>query len=238
MRTKNAKRLWPVPGTLGVMALATLLVFGLLVTTGAQPAAAQDADCTITINTAANDVEDLSIADTIPGGSVDTDLSCNAFGGTATIKFVGPGGDPGAAKEIPVYVLVDDKGGNLRFYPNNAIWQSSNDGDRRKGAFYDSASSTTAVGATKYSDQDLSVPRAARQGGRFVPQSTTITVEGEGTVHVYLPEAYGNGIVRNLADISENYGDCEPACNVDTIRPPSSAQMSSLPRRQAMTVPR
>ena len=29
MRTKNAKRLWPVPVTLGVMALAALLAFGL-----------------------------------------------------------------------------------------------------------------------------------------------------------------------------------------------------------------
>ena len=42
MRTKNAKRLWPVPVTLGVMALAALLAFGLMATTGAQPAAAQD----------------------------------------------------------------------------------------------------------------------------------------------------------------------------------------------------
>ena len=42
MRTKNAKRLWPVPATLAVMALAAFLAFGLLATTGAQPAAAQD----------------------------------------------------------------------------------------------------------------------------------------------------------------------------------------------------
>ena len=41
MRTKNAKRLWPVPVTLGVMALAALLAFGLMATNGAQPAAAQ-----------------------------------------------------------------------------------------------------------------------------------------------------------------------------------------------------
>ena len=48
MRTKNAKRLWPVPATLGVMALAAFLAFGLLATTGAQPAAAQDdPDCTV-----------------------------------------------------------------------------------------------------------------------------------------------------------------------------------------------
>ena len=51
MRTKNAKRLWPVPVTLGVMALAALLAFGLMATTGAQPAAAQDKpDCTVTVD--------------------------------------------------------------------------------------------------------------------------------------------------------------------------------------------
>ena len=43
MRTKNIKRLWPVPVTLGVMALAALLAFGLLAINGAQPVAAQDA---------------------------------------------------------------------------------------------------------------------------------------------------------------------------------------------------
>ena len=48
MRTKNAKRLWPVPATLAVMALAAFLAFGLMATTGAQPAAAQDdPDCEI-----------------------------------------------------------------------------------------------------------------------------------------------------------------------------------------------
>ena len=50
MRTKNAKRLWPVPATLAVVAVAALLAFGLMATTGAQPAAAQDdADCEMTL---------------------------------------------------------------------------------------------------------------------------------------------------------------------------------------------
>ena len=47
MRTKNAKRLWPVPATLAVMALAALLAFGLMVTNGPQPVAAQSADCSV-----------------------------------------------------------------------------------------------------------------------------------------------------------------------------------------------
>ena len=71
MRTKNAKRLWPVPVTLGVMALAALLAFGLMATTGAQPAAAQDdPDCTV------------------PAGDLSAAM-CSAEGDTAMVKFVG-----------------------------------------------------------------------------------------------------------------------------------------------------
>ena len=44
MRTKNAKRLWPIPATLAVVALAAFLAFGLMATTGAQSAAAQAAE--------------------------------------------------------------------------------------------------------------------------------------------------------------------------------------------------
>ena len=47
MRTKNAKRLWPVPATLAVMAVAAFLAFGLMATTGAQPAAAQQTTLTV-----------------------------------------------------------------------------------------------------------------------------------------------------------------------------------------------
>ena len=62
MRTKNAKRFWPVPVTLGVMALAALLAVGLLVATDAQPAAAQDdADCEIYID---NDGMIVTVANT------------------------------------------------------------------------------------------------------------------------------------------------------------------------------
>ena len=47
---KNAKRLWPVPATLAVMALAAFLAFGLMATTGAQPAAAQSAEPDVKID--------------------------------------------------------------------------------------------------------------------------------------------------------------------------------------------
>jgi hypothetical protein len=65
MRTKNAKRLWPVPVTLGVMALAALLAFGLLATTGAQPAAAHDPVGTVT----APDASDMCHAEVNTGGA-------------------------------------------------------------------------------------------------------------------------------------------------------------------------
>ena len=55
MRTKNAKRLWPVPATLTVVALAAFLAFGLMATTGALPAEAQSsADCDVAVEIAAD----------------------------------------------------------------------------------------------------------------------------------------------------------------------------------------
>ena len=75
MRTKNAKRLWPVPTTLTVMALAAFLAFGLMATTGAQPAAAQETTCA----TVAQD------------GTVTPDNMCSVTGNVANIKLTNSG---------------------------------------------------------------------------------------------------------------------------------------------------
>ena len=71
MRTKNAKRLWPVPATLAVVALAAFLAFGLMATTGAQPAAAQSAEPDVKIDPASS----TSLTESVAGRTLTIELA-------------------------------------------------------------------------------------------------------------------------------------------------------------------
>ena len=116
MRTKNTKRLWPVPATLGVMALAAFLAFGLMATNGAQPAVAQaDPDCTIAIT---ENGEELSL-----------DGECNISGTEATIEFNGydaeadQGVNRPGVNEVTYFVYGADVGAGgaaTKVYPLNS----------------------------------------------------------------------------------------------------------------------
>ena len=230
MRTKNAKRLWPVPATLTVVALAALLAFGFLAVNGVQPAAAQDADCTITIDaelvgqpqlaTGTLSISAIAIADQ-PEAATENDLACEAVGDTANIKFVGPAGNPDEEDDIDLYLLIEDKSGNLSFYGSGVFWQKQDGGTndtREKGNFYqtDEANAEEAD-PTKYAEMEVTVPRAKRSGGRFIRQSTTISVQNVGKVHVYLPDDYAGNLVADFND-----ADCSPAACATTDVPPTS----------------
>ena len=113
MRTKNAKRLWPVPATVAVMAVVAFLAFGLLATNSARPAEAQDdADCTFTL-----DGDQASPTITPPTG-----MACSAFGDTATVKFTGLDMPPTLGiltqSQTDIYVLVLDDKRRLGILPN------------------------------------------------------------------------------------------------------------------------
>ena len=125
MRTKNAKRLWPVPATLAVMALAVFLSFGLLATTGAQPAAAQDsADCTI--DPPAASPGEPTLADGGPELMEDFDdqsFRCLVSGTQANIKLNGFAATaPNTTGEAGYYVYgtdVGEGGGSTGHYPRD-----------------------------------------------------------------------------------------------------------------------
>ena len=68
MRTKNAKRLWPVPVTLAVVALAAFLAFGLLANAGVQTASAQGFDANATASTEKNCEADVTRTTDLLGG--------------------------------------------------------------------------------------------------------------------------------------------------------------------------
>ena len=170
MRTKNGKRIGPVPIALvAVFALAAFLSVGLLLTTGAQPAAAQsdDADCTITIDKAAGDA-----AGTIDNAATDT--TCAAHGDTATVEFVG---DVEATADQVLSVLIAEKDGPITAYPNPTTWDGT---DTRL-----EASDGTAASSAKYRFVSVTVPKAAQNAqGVVEAQKTTITVKGNVSVWI------------------------------------------------------
>ena len=197
MRTKNAKRLWPVPATLAVMALAAFLAIGILAVDGNQPVAAQDdADCEIMVT---GEQIPGAEADNVSVGTVDPS-PCVATGNMAMIEFTGPSGRPEAdAKPIVLYVLVEDDKGDLEYYPNATYFQG-NDGRNIEGSdddsdmgsietddilrpqgFYAESDATSAdmVEATSYTSMKVEVPLAEVQGGNYKAQSVTISVPGD-----------------------------------------------------------
>ena len=153
MRTKNAKRLWPVPATLAVMAVAAFLAFGLMVTTGAQPAAAQiKADCEITVD---------GTTVTLP-----TDNACDAVGDTASVEFMG---SADAEDDVTVSVLIEDKSGSITAYPNGTRWNTAIDPNGLADSIQSDATPATSK---KYRFQSVTIPKAAQN-------PTTGDVEGQ-----------------------------------------------------------
>ena len=158
MRTTNAKRLWPVPATLAVMAVAVLLAFGLMATNGGQPAMAQDAaDCTVDV--AAN-------------GTLTIPTDCSAVGDTAAIKFQG---SLAATQDHSVSILIEDKNGPLTIYPNGAGWSTNLDPD----GIATSSNGTTAAEPKKYRFQAITIEkRFLNDDGIFEGNAVPIMVQG------------------------------------------------------------
>ena len=210
MRTKNAKRLWPVPATFVIVALAAFLAIGILAVNGNQPVAAQDdPNCEIVVSgkqvpTASG--EEVSLA------AVDPD-PCVATGNMATIEFTGPSGRPGADDEpIVLYVLVEDDKGDLEYYADDTIYQSNtaidivgaedtdppdpDDGAdiSRPSGFYPSAApedvATGMAVAKTYTSMKVEVPLAEVEGGEYEAQSVTISVPGN--FFIYTTSGFNN----------------------------------------------
>ena len=181
MRTKNTKRLWPVPATLAVVAVAAFLAFGLMATNGVQPTEAQDkADCTIHLDRDGDGAVSIDISPSTDDPASDTE--CDAVGDTATVEFVG---DARATEDSTLTVLIADKGGNITAYPAGTEWSS---GQTRLEV------GSEAVSAMKYRFQRITVPKAAQDAkGNVMGGKTSITVQGD--LHAWV------GIVTVTQDI-------------------------------------
>ena len=226
MRTKNAKRLWPVPATLGVMALAALLTFGLLATTGTQPAAAQDGgDCTFNVNADATG-RTLSGITAADGTTVVSDAapgSCFTTSEVATIAIKGPSVAPAAdGKPITLHLLYEDDNGDLEYYPNGTFYQvdvSTVGTPSRPAGFYAGRTDDEdPAKITRYSSQTVEVPLAAVEGGKYVAQSIEVMLTGN--FRIFDIESFntenGFSTATECAEVGSNgvlestgqYGEC------------------------------
>ena len=201
MRTKNAKRPWPVPVTLGVMALAALLAFGLMAANGAQHAAAQDgADCTFNVARGADERTAGTIEDS-NGTTVNdsTTGSCFTTNEMATVAIKGPSTAPGSADEDTIlHILYEDDDGDLAYYPNGTFYQvnASENPERTSGFYTGRAATDTAVRAKTYSSVTVEVPAAAVVGGKYVAQSVEVMVSG--SFRIFDVSSFGNGFGEAL----------------------------------------
>jgi hypothetical protein len=177
MRTKNAKRLWPVPATLAVVAVVALLAFGLMATTGAQPATAQDdPDCTVE-NAAIVTTGDTPTADT---PAIANAIPCSTSNASAVVALEGNPGQEDV-DEATVWVYAQDgtitDGSTL-----TNVW----DHDTDEGTAADPAD------ATRFSAIRVKIPEAesANVGGGGAQQQTmNITVtpaSGKSDVTLYV----------------------------------------------------
>ncbi len=168
MRTKNAKRLWPVPATLGVVALAALLALGLLATYGAQPVAAQDGGACTSVN-------HLGDADPDMNGDQDA-FECQVTSSDAVITLTN-----GTDNEHTFYVFAEAIGsGAAEVYPPGTMFAN--------GAFRSGGADTDPVVAPiRY--QIVKVPAKAIRDG-----SATVTIPGSALdttlVYVYAAEGF------------------------------------------------
>ena len=201
MRTKNAKRLWPVPATLTVVALAAFLAFGLMAITGAQPAAAQSsADCEVEVVIAADSVNP-TVTDKIAGNNPE---HCQAKGGTATVKFTGPDvvvmDREGPGK---LDLLIQDDNGPIRAYLNDYV---DYDTGTSMYAITNMGDTLGTVGAEppepmRFRIQAIEVPLAERNAlGQYEAQSVTVTVSGN--VYIYESGAILTNVIETVPDDS------------------------------------
>ena len=149
MRTKNAKRLWPVPATLAVVALAAFLAFGLMATTGAQPVAAQQDDPCVTVDQA--------------GDATPTTGTCQVTSTEAIIKLT----NNNRSTEKTFHIFGANVGsGEPEVFPPGTVYDATTDNRFEDG---------DAAEAEPIRYMSVEVPAAGPSG----PASMTVTISGE-----------------------------------------------------------
>ena len=173
MRTKNRKRIGPVPISLvAALALAAFLSVGLLMVVGSQPqpVAAQDADCTI----------DATTLTTTP-------VECKSTNGMATIKFTGVAAAATDANAVTLHLMIRDDSGSLRLYKNGEVEYNTTDNQYEitfDGAEADlGTQGAPAPSPMRYRYQEVTVPGAKAVDGELEKNSVSVMVSGDVTIY-------------------------------------------------------
>lgn len=221
MRTKNAKRLWPVPATLAVMALAAFLAFGLMATNGAQPAEAQSTpDCKVANTGPAIAGEDTpAIADTLTACSTSKSSALVALDGSVGLED---------ADDLVVWVYA--KGGSIAGGTTlNNLW----DHDATAAAEPD------APKATRFSGVRLEIPEGIGGGvggGGDKRQTANITVTpatGNDDVTLYVYYQSASPVPAATFNHDNNGNNCDDIASGETpcvlqINAPTGATSGSM----------
>ena len=245
MRTKNVKRLWPVPATLAVVALAAFLAFGLLASNGPQTVLAIEGDhseegvdnhdaygCHVHLS---SDGTSVSLASGDNGVDADDtsgngfQKSCSAASSDAAITFVGD-----STNDITIYLYIEDEDGEVRLYrPGTTYGNLVSDfngelADERR-RYNEFLIGTKVVGDSpgRYSARTVEIDAAAadlnRPGQDDVHATETVTISGTNpsdvAVHVY---GSSDGVVEavqvDLDNGPEPGGEAVPEEDGETVQ--------------------
>ena len=194
MRTKNAKRLWPVPATLAVMAVAAFLAFGLMATTGGQPAAAQDKPC-ITVNA------DAAATDQRPTTDPSAATGCNSAVTPAVIELAGQTSQATTAVSNFVIYGPGIGGADTNVYPPGTEYGDHDASDATDDVFF-TGDAPAGVKVEPLPGIAIQVgPGTVDISGTPVGSKKTFTVAGTPpkTVTVYV--AQGTGFTGEVAPV-------------------------------------
>ena len=199
MRTKNAKRLWPVPATLAVVAVAAFLAFGLMATTGAQPAEAQDDPCVkVTPGTGGTPTA------TTTNDNAEGDDGCDSSSSEAIIELAGD--EDTAATNTTSYVVygTDISGSSTGVYPPGTSY-GDHDSDADTPPVFFRDVDGTDVEVSPLSAVAVTVdPATVDTAGEVVASKETVTVTGSpldtATVYVAQGTSFTAAVTTALAN--------------------------------------
>ena len=222
MRTKNAKRLWLVPATLTVVALAALLALGLMATTGAQPAAAQSDDPCVTVMAASGAVNNQTPTTLTTALNAEDEPGCNSAVTPAVIELTGQ--ITQGADDVSNFVIYGSGigGSGTQVYPPNTKYGNHDSLDTTDDIFF-TGDAPDGVKAEPLPAIAIQVgPGTVDISGTSVGSTKTFTVAGTPpkTVTVYVAQGteFTDPVAGNGTEVPQTGGKASVTLDVARVK--------------------